>query len=75
MKSILSKAVYATAIVCCASLGLQAKSTNYSSSNATSVAVGDTGKMKMDKMKKKKMSKMSKSKMDKKMAKDSAGKM
>jgi len=75
MKSILSKVVYTTAIVCFATVGLQAKSTNYSSSKVTSVALGDTGKMKMDKMKKKKMSKMSKSKMDKKMAKDSAGKM
>ncbi len=76
MKSIISKAVAAVAIASCLTLSLQAKAVNHSS-NATSVALSDTGKMKMDKMKKKKMSKMSKSKMkmDKKMAKDSTGKM
>lgn len=79
MKSIISKAVLATAVVSCLTLGLHAKSLIHSSSNAASVALRDTGKMskdkmKMDKMKKKKMSK-DKMKMDKKMAKDSTGKM
>ncbi|SHN34453.1 hypothetical protein [Mucilaginibacter sp. OK098] len=86
MKSIISGAVLATAIVACLSLTIQAKPVNHLSS--TTVALSDTGKMdkmkndkmKMDKMEKKKMDKMSKDKMkmDKKMdkmKKDSSGKM
>jgi len=85
MKSIISGAVLATAIVACLSLTTQAKPANHLSST---VALSDTGKMdkmkndkmKMDKMEKKKMDKMSKGKMkaDKKMdkmKKDTSGKM
>lgn len=79
MKSIISGAVIATAIVACLSLNVQAKPT----SHVPAIAVSDTGKMaknkmKMDKMEKKKMAKMSKDKMKmekKKMSKDTAGKM
>jgi len=79
MKSIITGAVMATAIVACLSLNVQAKSI----SHLPTIAVSDTGKMakdkmKMDKMEKKKMAKMSKDKMKmdkKKMAKDTAGKM
>ncbi|MCR8559208.1 hypothetical protein KXD93_16240 [Mucilaginibacter sp. BJC16-A38] len=85
MKSFISGAVLATAIVACLSLSSQAKTINHSSANT--IALSDTGKMnkmkmdkKMDKMEKKKMDKMSKDKMkmDKKMdkmKKDSSGKM
>ena len=85
MKSIISGAVLATAIVACLSLTSQAKPVNHLSS--TTVALTDTGKMgkmKMDKMEKKKMDKMDKDKMkmDKmekkkmgKMKKDTSGKM
>jgi thioester reductase-like protein len=87
MKSIISGAVLATAIVAYLSLTIQAKPVTYlSSTNA--VALSDTGKMdkmktdkmKTDKMEKKKMDKMSKGKMkaDKKMdkmKKDTSGKM
>ena len=77
MKSIISKAVFLTAIVACLAFGTQAKTISHVSATVTTVA--DTGKMKMDKMKmkKKKMGKMSKDKMkmDKmKMSKDT-GKM
>ena len=79
MKSIISSAVVAIAIVASLSLNVQAKSFNH----ASVPAVSDTGKMakdkmKMDKMEKKKMTKMSKDKMKmekKKMSKDTAGKM
>ena len=83
MKSIISGAVIAIAIVACLSMGVQAKSFNH----ASVVAVSDTGKMAKDKMKmeKMKMSKMKKDsmkmakdkmKMDKKkMSKDTTGKM
>ena len=87
MKSIISGAVLATAIVACLSLTIQAKPVTHLSSTTT-VAISDTGKMdkmkndkmKMDKMEKKKMDKMSKGKMkeDKKMdkmKKDTSGKM
>lgn len=75
MKSIISGAVIATAIVACLSLNVQANSINH----ASTIALSDTGKMakdkmKMDKMDKKKMDKMDKDKMKmskKKMAKDS----
>lgn len=51
MKSIISGAVVATAIVACLSLNVQAKSFNHSSAAANTLAVSDTGKMaKMDKM-------------------------
>ncbi len=89
MKSIISGAVLATAIVACLSLTSQAKPVIHLSS--TTVALSDTGKMdkmkkdkmKMDKMEKKKMDKMDKmdkkmDKMDKKkmkMKKDTSGKM
>jgi hypothetical protein len=77
MKSIISGAVIATAIVACLTINVQAKSFNHLSATAKTIAVSDTGKMekmdKMDKMKKKKMDKMSKGK--KKMAKDTSGKM
>lgn len=86
MKSIISGAVLATAIVACLSLTIQAKPVTHLSS--TVVAFADTGKMdkmktdkmKTDKMEKKKMDKMSKGKMkaDKKMdkmKKDTSGKM
>ena len=77
MKSIISGAVLATAIVACLALTSQAKPVNHLSS--TAVALSDTGKMdkmkkdkmKMDKMEKKKMDKMDK----KKMKKDTSGKM
>jgi hypothetical protein len=79
MKSIISGAVVATAIVTCLSLNVRAKSF----SHVPAIAVSDTGKMakdkmKMDKMEKKKMDKMSKDKMKmdkKKMSKDTTGKM
>jgi len=76
MKSIISGAVIATAIVACLTLNVQAKSFNH----VSTIAVSDTGKMKMDKMKMNKMKKdsmkMSKMKMSKKkMMKDSTGKM
>lgn len=87
MKSIISGAVLATAIVACLSLTSQAKPVIHLSS--TTVALSDTGKM--DKMKKDKMNKMEKKKMDKmdkmdkkmdkmdkkkmKMKKDTSGKM
>ena len=87
MKSIISGAILASAIVACLSFTSQAKPvTHFSSTNA--VALSDTGKMdkmktdkmKADKMEKKKMDKMSKGKMkaDKKMdkmKKDTSGKM
>jgi uncharacterized protein involved in copper resistance len=73
MKSIISGAVIATAIVACLSLNIQAKSLK---SAASITAISDTGKMAKDKMKmakmdKKKDAKMSKDKMkmDKKMDK------
>ncbi|MEO6979504.1 MAG: hypothetical protein ABJA76_19090 [Mucilaginibacter sp.] len=75
MKSIISGAVLATAIVACLSLTSQAKPVNHLS--LTTVALTDTGKMskmKMNKMEKKKMDKMEKKKMDK-MKKDTSGKM
>jgi hypothetical protein len=83
MKSILSGAVVAIAIIASLTFNVQAKSFNHSSV----IAVSDTGKMdkmemdkKMDKMETKKSSKMAKSKMkmDKKMdkmKKDTSGKM
>ncbi|MFI5140581.1 MAG: hypothetical protein ACHQIM_22380 [Sphingobacteriales bacterium] len=88
MKSIISGAVIATAIIACLTLNVQAKSFNH----VPAIAVSDTGKMandkmKMDKMESRKMDKMAKSKMKaekkmdkmkmskKKMAKDTAGKM
>jgi hypothetical protein len=80
MKSILSGAVAAIAIVACLSLNVQAGSIN----PAHTIAVSDTGKMAMGKMKmgKMKMSKMKKDsmkmakKMDKmKMSKDTTKKM
>ena len=83
MKSIISGAVIATAIVACLTLNVQARSI----SHVPAVAVSDTGKMMKDKMKmdKMKMSKMKKDSMKmakdkmkmgkKKMAKDTAGKM
>jgi hypothetical protein len=76
MKSIISGAVMATAIVACLTLNVQAKSFNH----VSTIAVSDTGKMKMSKMKMGKMKKdsmkMSKMKMGKmKMKKDSTGKM
>lgn len=88
MKSIISGAVIATAIVASLTLNLQAKPVN-SASSARNIAVSDTDKMagdkmkmdkmdKMDKMEKKKMSKMKKDKMkmDKeKMSKDTKEKM
>jgi len=72
MKSIISGAVIATAIVASLTFNLQAKPVNGVSS-ARNIAVSDTDKMagdkmKMDKMEKKKMSKMKKDKM--KMDKD-----
>lgn len=69
MKSIISGAVIATAIVASLTLNLQAKPVN-SISSARTIAVSDTDKMADDKMKmdKKKMSKMKKDKM--KMDKD-----
>lgn len=67
MKSIISKAIIATAVVACLGLTVQAKSVDHSNG----VAVSDTGKMKMKKMSKKKMDKM---KM-KKMKKDTSSKM
>jgi hypothetical protein len=77
MKSIISGAVIATAIVACLTIKIQAKSINHLSATAKTIAVSDTGKMdKMDKMKKKKMDKMDKmSKGKKKMSKDTSGKM
>jgi uncharacterized protein involved in copper resistance len=83
MKSIISGAVLASAIIACLSLTSQAKPENHLFSTTT-IAHSDTGKMdkmKMDKkMEKKKMDKMSKDKMkaDKKMGKmkkDTSGKM
>ena len=76
MKSIISGAVIATAIVACLTLNVQARSI----SHVPAVAVSDTGKMKMGKMKMGKMKKdsmkMSKMKMGKKkMMKDTTGKM
>ena len=76
MKSIISGAVMATAIVACLTLNVQAKSFNH----VSTIAVSDTGKMKMSKMKMSKMKKdsmkMSKMKMSKKkMMKDTTGKM
>jgi hypothetical protein len=74
MKSIISSAIVATAIVTCLALNVQAKSINHLPAALRIATVSDTGKMdKMGKMKKKKMSKMSKSKM--KMSKDTTGKM
>jgi uncharacterized protein involved in copper resistance len=78
MKTIISGAVAAIAIVACLSLNVQAGPVNHS----ITIAAADTGKMaKMDKMKMDKMSKMkkdsmkmSKKMMKKKMAKDT-GKM
>jgi len=79
MKSIISGAVIATAIVACLTLNVQAKSVNHVAATVKTTAVSDTGKMaksKMSKMDKKKMSKMSGDKMSKKkMSKDSTGKM
>jgi hypothetical protein len=81
MKSIISGAVFATAIVACLSLNVRAKPLNHA---ITTTAVSDTGKMAKDKMKMaKKDDKMAKDKMKmdkkmekKKMAKDTAkGKM
>ena len=75
MKSIISGAVIATAIVACLTLNVQAKSFNH----VSTIAVSDTGKMKMSKMKMGKMKKdpmkMSKMKMGKKKMKDTASKM
>jgi hypothetical protein len=78
MKSIISGAVMATAIVACLTLNVQARSI----SHVPAVAVSDTGKMMKDKMKMSKMKKdsmkMAKDKMKmgkKKMSKDTAGKM
>jgi hypothetical protein len=85
MKSIISGALIATAIVACLSLNVQASSIK----SVHAVALSDTGKMakskmKMDKMKMGKMAKdsmkmskkMDKMKMSKKkMSKDSTGKM
>jgi hypothetical protein len=83
MKSIISGAVVATAIMVCLTANVQAKSI----SHVSTIAVSDTGKMAKDKMKmdKMKMSKMKKDsmkmakdkmKMDKKkMSKDTTGKM
>lgn len=79
MKSLISSAVFTTAIVACLTLGAQAKPANHVSSSI--ITLSDTGKMaknKMsaDKMGKKKMNKMSADKMSKKkMAKDTSGKM
>jgi hypothetical protein len=75
MKTIISGAVAAIAIVACLSLNVQAVPVNHSAT----VAAADTGKMakmKMDKMSKMKKDsmKMSKKMMKKKMAKDT-GKM
>jgi hypothetical protein len=71
MKSIISGAVLATAIVACLSLNVQAKSINHV---AATTSVSDTGKMsKMSKMDKKKTPKGKMS--SKKMSKDSTGKM
>ena len=83
MKSIISGAAIATAIVACLTINVQAKSINHLSATAKTIAVSDTGKMdkmdkmdKMGKMKKKKMDKMDKmSKGKKKMSKDTSGKM
>jgi hypothetical protein len=89
MKSIISGAVLATAIVACLSLNSQAKSVTRLSSTEKTIALSDTGKMdkmkndkmKMDKMGKKKVDKMSKDKMKTgkmktdKMKKDTSGKM
>jgi uncharacterized protein involved in copper resistance len=89
MKSIISGAVLATAIVACLSLNSQAKSVIHLSSTEKTIALSDTGKMdkmskgkmKTDKMEKKKMDKMSKDKMKTgkmkmdKMKKDTSGKM
>jgi hypothetical protein len=78
MKSIISGAVIATAIVASLTLNLQAKPV---SSSVKNIAVIDTGKMagdkmKMDKMEKKKMTKMKKDKMKmEKMSKDTKEKM
>jgi len=75
MKSIISGAVVATAIVAL-TLNLQAKSVNHLAATVKTMAVSDTGKMAKSKMSKKKMSKMSGDKMSKKkMSKDSTGKM
>ena len=80
MKSTISGAIAAIAIVTCLSVNVQARSITATHP----VAVSDTGKMKMDKMKmdKMKMSKMKKDSMKmakkmskKKMAKDTSGKM
>jgi hypothetical protein len=77
MKSIISGAVVATAIV--ALFTLQAKSVSHVAPTVKTIAASDTGKMansKMSKMDKKKTSKMSTGKMSKKkMSKDSTGKM
>ena len=86
MKSIISGAAFAIAIVASLSLNVQAKSINHLPFATKTVSVIDTGKMdkmakdkmKMDKMEKKKMDKMSKDKMKmdkKKMKKDTTGKM
>jgi hypothetical protein len=75
MKSIISKAVAAIAIVACLSVNVQARAITA----VHTIAVSDTGKMAKDKMKMSKMKKdsmkMSKKMSKKKMAKDSSGKM
>jgi hypothetical protein len=80
MKSIISGAIAAIAVVACLSVNVQARSITA----VHHIAVSDTGKMAKDKMKmdKMKMSKMKKDSMKmskkmskKKMAKDSSGKM
>jgi hypothetical protein len=83
MKSIISGAVIATAIVACLTLNVQAKSINHLPATVKTIAIADTGKMANDKMKmdKMKMSKMKKDSMKmskmkkKKMMKDTTGKM
>ena len=84
MKSIISGAVIATAIVACLTLNVQAKSVNHLPATVKTIAVRDTGKMandkmKMDKMKMSKMKKdsmkMSKKMSKKKISKDTTGKM
>jgi hypothetical protein len=63
MKSFISGALIASAIVACLSLNIQAKPIN----PVHYIAVSDTGKMSKDKMK---MDKMDKKKTDKKMKMD-----
>ena len=72
MKSIISGAFIATAIVAMLTLNVRAGSVKPSHT----IAVTDTGKMKMEKMKKMKKDSMKMSKMKmKKMKKDTSGKM